>query len=160
MAQTAKIMRASSLAELEEAIRQAKRYLPTEKSSRRIREQKIRRISEKDFTYCEKTNRKLDSNEAKNFLQPKLDSATDTIDECTSYIDEQERKNRENKDTSHAASIKEGKKRREDCHYQRRLVEFSIDERRAKELCEKVGNMVNANEHTETPGGGALHIGQ
>ena len=83
-----------------------------------------------------------------------MDSATDTIDECTSYIDEQERKNRENKDTSHAASIKEGKKRREDCHYQRRLVEFSIDERRAKELCEKVGNMVNANEHTETPGGG------
>ena len=48
MAQTAKIMRASSLAELEEAIRQAKRYLPTEKSSRRIREQKIRRISEKE----------------------------------------------------------------------------------------------------------------
>ena len=48
MAQTAKIMRASSLAELEEAIRQAKRYLPTEKSSTRIREQKIRRISEKE----------------------------------------------------------------------------------------------------------------
>ena len=155
MAQAAKEMQTSSLVTLEEAIRQAKRYLNTHKPSTRIIEQRIQRIQAADsefrrhhITYCEKAGIGVDSTEAKNYVQPKLDDAIDAMDECTAFIEDREQSQREQDAEAQAASIREGDKQKDDVQYQRCLIEMSIDERVAKEFCRKVQELVQENEIT------------
>ena len=111
MSQAAKVLRASAFVELEEAIRQEKRYLGSHQPSTRIIQQKIFKVREKEtefkryhFAHCEKTHIDVDSQEAMDYLRPKLDDAMDIIDECTTFIEEREMKKQEEDDQSSAES--------------------------------------------------------
>ena len=79
MSQTAKNMRASAAVELDEAIRQAKRYTKSHQPSARILNQRIKRIRETEenfirchYAFCEKSNVEVESDESLEYLKPKL----------------------------------------------------------------------------------------
>ena len=155
MAQTTKELRASAAIELSEAIRQAGRYLKSHQPSTRIIQQKIQKIREREdefkryhFAYHEKAKIEVDSDDSMKYLQEKLDSAEDIIDECMLYVEERELATREEEQKSSEASSRDAERRKTDCLYQKCLTEVSIDERIAVDICKKVQTLLRDEETT------------
>ena len=97
MSAIAEKLRASASVELEEAMRQVKRYLASNNPSVRLIQQKMRKVTEREeelkrfhFSYCNKADVAVDSEEAMKFIREKSDAATDCVDECMIYIEENE----------------------------------------------------------------------
>ena len=155
MAQAAKEARASTTVELEEAIRQAKRYLASHEPSTRIIEQRIKRIREVEaefkryhFVYCGKANIEIDSKEQMDYLQAKLDNSVDAIDECMAFIEDKERQQRDREDEISTESLKQEEKRKSETRYQNCIAELSLDERMAKDLCQKINILAHEELYT------------
>ena len=87
--------RASAAFELDEAIRQAKRYLKSHQPSTRSIQQKMDRITQNEealrhrhVIYCDKASIELNSEDASGFLGKKTDEANDVVDECAAFIEQ------------------------------------------------------------------------
>ena len=138
-------------------MRQAKRYLDSHQPSTRIVNQKLERIRDKQeelklshYAYCDKANIEINSDEAMTFLRGILDTAEDAIDECTLFLDSRDFDDQEEVRKADEALIEAEKKRRSDSQYQRAQIEVSIDERVAKDLCQKINDVVVNDEVTST----------
>ena len=83
--------------ELDDAIRQAIRYLDGTNPSQRLVQQRISKINEREerlrrchYTYCDKAKISVEDDEQKNYLSDKTDAAIDCTDKCTIFIDDLE----------------------------------------------------------------------
>ena len=153
MAQIAKESRALAAIELEEAIRQAQRYTTGYNPSTRIINQKTNRVREKEdefkrchYAYCEKAKLEISGDEAMRYLREMSDKATDAIDECMVFVEDLERKEHEGDQQANEAALQEEQKHKVDVQYQRYLTEVAIDERIAKDLCQKVHTTVSEDD--------------
>ena len=102
MSAQAEKIRKNAAVELTEAIRQATRYLDGTKGgvaqpSLRIVKQRMQKVMDKEeqlkachFSYCDKAGVEVEGEEAMNFLSKLVDDATDCVDSCLLYIEEQE----------------------------------------------------------------------
>ena len=134
-------------------MRQAKRYLQTSRPSTRIINQRVQKIREAEeefkrnhFTFCEKAKIGVDSEDAMVYLRGMLDNSADVKDECEEFIEEREKQHLEEENKVSAVTQKEEEKLRNTGLYIRRLAEVSIDERVAKDVCQKVQTLVEQNE--------------
>ena len=157
MAQAAKEMLASATRDLDEAIRQTTSYMEGHQPSTRILQQRIQRVREKEeeykrvyYTYHEKAKLDIDSGEVMQNLQEKLDKVADVVDEATIFIEDKEFKQHEEERLSSEMSYTIDEKRKVDIQYQRCVTEVSIDERIAKDLCQKVEKITAENVLTIT----------
>ena len=156
MAQAAKEMLKSSQIELEEAMRQAKRYLDSHKPSTRIINQRIQRIRDKEdefkryhFVYYEKSSEGVESDEAMKVLRDTLDTSMDTIDECNVFIEDKEEKQRQEEDDSASTTRTQEEEQMSNALYLKQVTEVSIDERVAKDFIQNVNLLVAKNEFTK-----------
>ena len=153
MAQAAKEMRSAAYIELQEAIRQAKRYLGSHQPSIWIIHQRIKRIRDKEeefkryhFAYYEKSGEGVESKDGMKELQDTLDDSMDVIDDCTMFIDSIEEEKRQAEGAAATASQSEEEDRVTNALYQKQLTAVSIDERIARDLCRNIHDLVTTNE--------------
>ena len=99
MSRQAEVKRVAVAASLEEAMRQARRYLKNEKPNVRIVQQKADKVSalevelrEAHFAYCEKANIDIKDEDQKKYIEGMSDLAIDCVDECLVFVDENEYK--------------------------------------------------------------------
>ena len=83
--------------ELEDAVRQATRYLDGTNPSQRLIQQRISKINEREerlrrchYTYCDKAKISVEDDVQMNYLSDKTDAAIDCTDKCTIFIDDME----------------------------------------------------------------------
>ena len=148
MSRQAEIKRVTAAINLEEAMRQARRYLNSEKPNVRLVQQKAEKVTalemelrEAHFTYCEKSNTDLSDEEAKKYIEKKSDAAIDCVDECMLFIDE----NQSKQSVGEAAKQKSDKEADE---IKRCRAQVVGDERYAKDISKKIGDLVGTESYT------------
>ena len=152
MAQAAKEMLKSSQIELEEAMRQARRYLDSHKPSIRIINQRIQRIRDKEdefkryhFACYGKLSEGTEATDAMKVLRDTLDTSMDAIDACNVFIEEKEEQQRQEEEDS-ASATRTQEQQMSNALYLKQVTETSIDERVAKDFIEKINLLVAKNE--------------
>ena len=95
MAQAAQQARVAAAASLKDSIREMRRYMGGANPSKRLLQNKLNKVNEnKDelvkihYVYADKANIDLESDDALNWITPKLDDANDIADEVILMIDE------------------------------------------------------------------------
>ena len=133
---------------LEEAMRQAQRYLQSARPSARLLRQKADRIIELEnelrkmhLLHCDKSNIDINSEEAKEYIQPKCDAAVDCVDECMLFIEDDEL----NRSKGEETKVKSDK---EETEIKRRQAQIVGDERYAEDVAKKIQELVNTENHT------------
>ena len=96
--------RSASASTLTESIRELEKYKEGEYISKRLLEQKLNSVIAakedliiKHYSYAEKSNKELDTEELLEYLRPKLDQCIDIIDEVSIMSEDLENKNKEEK---------------------------------------------------------------
>ena len=99
MSKQAEVARVATAFDLEEAMRQAQRYLGSQNPNPRLVQQKADKVAMLEnelkkvhLSYCEKSNIDIDDEDAKKYIRQKCDAAIDVIDECMLFIEEEETK--------------------------------------------------------------------
>ena len=140
--------RAAALFNLEEAMRQAERYLKSESPKPRLIRQKANKIMELEnelrkahFLHCEKSNIDIASDDATSFIQPKCDAAIDCVDECMLLIDE--------KEFNQTVNDEKKEKSAQESEETKRLKSQIIgDERYSKDIAKKIKELAAKKEFT------------
>ena len=148
MSKQAETLRVVAVYELEESMRQAKRYLQSKTANPRLVRQKANKIEllENDLrkihlAYCEKANIDIHSEEAMKYIQEKSDAAVDIIDECLLFIEETEERN----SRGDTAKVKIEKVEEE---IQRCKSQIAGDERYAIDVSRKIDDLRKTESFT------------
>ena len=154
-AKVKKRVRASAAEELVEAIRQAERFLTGSRPSLRLIKQKMTKVLEKEdelkkchFDYCDTANIQLDAAEARDFLREKIDQASDCVDKCMLYIDEEAVAAQDTEIKVKAETEAKEEAERADKQYKAAYVQCDADEKFALELCSKIKLTTDTDERT------------
>ena len=133
--------RAAAAFNLEEAMRQAQRYLQSARPSARLLQQKADKITELEnelrkmhLLHCDKSNIDIDSEEAKSYIQPKCDAAVDCVDECMLFIEDDEL----NRSKGEEIKVKSDK---EETEIKRRQAQIVGDERYTEDVAKKIQDL-------------------
>ena len=96
--------RSASASTLTESIRELEKYKEGENISKRLLEQKLNSVIAakedliiKHYSYAEKSNKELDTEELLEYLRPKLDQCIDIIDEVSIMLEDLGNKSKEEK---------------------------------------------------------------
>ena len=132
--------------ELEEAIRQANRYLKSINPTPRLLQQRIARVNEREqrlrqcrYVYCEKAKISIDEEEQVTYISEKTDAAIDCTDKCTICIDDIEGEHQISIDTA----TEEKRNLEKEAFREQLKSEVAVDEKFALELMIKVNEIVN-----------------
>ena len=132
--------------ELEEAIRQANRYLKSINPTPRLLQQRIARVNEREqrlrqchYVYCEKAKISIDEEERVTYLSEKTDAAIDYTDKCTICIDDIEGEHQISIDTA----TEEKRNLEKETFREQLKSEVAVEEKFALELMIKLNEIVN-----------------
>ena len=148
MSRQAEVKRVAAAASLEEAMRQARRYLKNEKPNVRIVQQKADKVSaleielrEAHFAYCEKANIDIKDEDQKKYIEGMSDLAIDCVDECLVFVDENEYKQSKG-DKAKEKTDKEAEE------IKRCRAQVAGDETYIKDISKKITDLVAKKSYT------------
>ena len=148
MSKQAEVKQVAVLFELEEAMRQAQRYLQSQTANPRLVQQKADKVAALEdelkkvhLQYCEKSNIDINTEEEMNYIRARCDKAIDVIDECMLYIEDAEIQ----KSQGNTTKERDEKDKEE---IQRCKSQLVGDERYAMDISKKINELIARNSFT------------